>query len=450
MATASKTFDVSLDQWRDKAIFFAAFALGIGGTFGLKHFEAAVLLIALYPASILILYAFIGGFIGRKSVEPEMIGDNCYYLGFIFTLVSLAITLYALGQAPEDIDLVRTVISGFGIAITSTILGIFLRAFFQQFRADLVASERRTRIDIAEAVRNFQTELSQSVTSLRSFSIEVQQSLREHHAQMKQEEEAFLKERGEAFRDMAEQAIKETTGSTRRAAEEAVKEIGSMIREMNAAWSSEMSRITENVEKSSNVFRGSLESAGQEMGSFREAVVSQSAELHRIAESAIETAVTTSARMQETISEQQKSLDGFAKVLAETVRGSRVSIENSAAETSRSLEAASVEISNAAQRASGNLDRTVNGMTESMDQARVSIERVGKTIYAISNSLGAASNSAQDLSRQMQENLAQLREIGTLPRASDFENISQALQTLVTALKESKERRRGLLGRIGW
>ena len=51
MATASKTFDVSLAQWRDKSIFFAAFALGLGGTFGLKYFEIDPLLVIFYPAT---------------------------------------------------------------------------------------------------------------------------------------------------------------------------------------------------------------------------------------------------------------------------------------------------------------------------------------------------------------------------------------------------------------
>ena len=154
--------------------------------------------------------------------------------------------------------------------------------------------------------------------------------------------------------------------------------------------------------------------------------------------------------MQETISEQQKSLDELANVLAETVRGSRVSIENSVAETSRSLEAAGVEISNAAKRTSGNLDRSASGLTEAMAHAEISIKHVGMTIYETSKALGSAQSSTQDLSQQLLEILAQLREIGAPPRASEFENISQSLQALVTALDEAKEGRRGWLARIGW
>jgi len=67
-------------------------------------------------------------------LRDDQSGDNLYYMGFLFTLTSLGVSLYqfSVERAAEEI------VQNFGIAIASTITGIALRVVFNQMRRDPV------------------------------------------------------------------------------------------------------------------------------------------------------------------------------------------------------------------------------------------------------------------------------------------------------------------------
>ena len=112
-------------------------------------------------------------------MKRRLSGDNCYYLGFVFTLTSLAITLYLLVQTKGQTAAIRDVISGFGVALASTIFGIILRVLHIRMSPDIASLDRQTRIELHTAVRNFRTNLSASLVELKHFSIEAAQMLSE-------------------------------------------------------------------------------------------------------------------------------------------------------------------------------------------------------------------------------------------------------------------------------
>ncbi len=62
---------------------------------------------------------------------PEEKGDNVYYLGLLFTLLSLMFTLVELFGDDADVrgnaERIRVLLENFGIALTSTVVGIFGR-----------------------------------------------------------------------------------------------------------------------------------------------------------------------------------------------------------------------------------------------------------------------------------------------------------------------------------
>lgn len=153
-----RAHDVAPRENLDRLAFLVAFLLGVTGILLLKIPGVHPFLTAGYAALILVLYAVAAWLGGRVKIEPEIIGDNCYYLGFLLTLASLSHTLYQMsdptvnGGRPVDIP---EVISGFGVALSSTILGVFLRVFMMHLRPDFVAKEREVRADINRAFMDF-------------------------------------------------------------------------------------------------------------------------------------------------------------------------------------------------------------------------------------------------------------------------------------------------------
>jgi hypothetical protein len=106
-------------------------------------------------------------------LRDDQSGDNLYYMGFLFTLTSLAVSLYQFSAAGSA----EQIVQNFGIAIASTIAGITLRIMFNQMRRDPVETEATSRLELAEASRRVKRELESSILEFGYFRRMTQQSL---------------------------------------------------------------------------------------------------------------------------------------------------------------------------------------------------------------------------------------------------------------------------------
>ena len=124
------------------------------------------------PVGIMVGYALLISLSRSLRLRDDQSGDNLYYMGFLFTLTSLGVSLYQFSatRAAEEI------VQNFGIAIGSTIAGIGLRVIFNQMRRDPVEVEQRMRLELAEAARRVRRELDSSVVEFAYFRRNAQQS----------------------------------------------------------------------------------------------------------------------------------------------------------------------------------------------------------------------------------------------------------------------------------
>jgi hypothetical protein len=105
----------------------------------------------------------------------DRLGDNLYYLGFIYTLASLSA---ALLQLDVNSDL-KAILGNFGIALITTIIGISGRVAFVQMRREIDHAEARAQRDILEAATKLKGQLQASVSEFEVFLTSVRQALRE-------------------------------------------------------------------------------------------------------------------------------------------------------------------------------------------------------------------------------------------------------------------------------
>src|SRR5262249_22471142 len=115
--------------------------------------------VTLVPVLIMIGYASLIWFAKALRLRDDQAGGNLYYMGFLFTLTSLGVSLYQFNAAHAAEDIVQN----FGIAIGSTITGIALRVIFNQMRHDPIEVERMMRLELAEAARRVRRELDATV-----------------------------------------------------------------------------------------------------------------------------------------------------------------------------------------------------------------------------------------------------------------------------------------------
>ncbi len=158
----------------DIYLFFLAFVGGLLLYATLKALGFGQLSQTAAIVSTMFLYAGAVAKVPRLRVRLDHAGDNAYYLGLLFTLISMAVSLYefrgtALGETAAARSGVEQIIGNFGIALASTIAGIFLRVLLHQMRVDPADVEGMTRIELADASKRVKAQLDEVSGNLALF-----------------------------------------------------------------------------------------------------------------------------------------------------------------------------------------------------------------------------------------------------------------------------------------
>jgi ElaB/YqjD/DUF883 family membrane-anchored ribosome-binding protein len=227
---------------RSGVLFFAVVAVGAAYIVfsKLNYFPATY--VTLIPVLIMIAYALLLGLARTFRLRDDQSGDNLYYMGFLFTLTSLAVSLYQFSEQGSA----EQIVQNFGIAIASTIAGIALRIFFNQMRRDPLEVEQTARLELADASRKVKRELESTVLEFAYFRRTMQQSLGE-----------AIDEIGTQLKDAMERTVDrldEFAATSSEPLEEASKKSGDTIQHLNA-------RISEALEDA-------VKHIGDEVGKF--------------------------------------------------------------------------------------------------------------------------------------------------------------------------------------
>jgi hypothetical protein len=170
--TASDTRPVLPPGMISGLLFFGVVITGSGYIILSKLNDFGALAVTSVPVLIMIGYAVL---LGARlfRLRDDQAGDNLYYMGFLFTLTSLAVSLYQFSAAGSA----EQIVQNFGIAIASTIAGITLRILFNQMRRDPVEVEATARMELAEASRRVKRELESVIMEFGYFRRATQQSV---------------------------------------------------------------------------------------------------------------------------------------------------------------------------------------------------------------------------------------------------------------------------------
>ena len=144
------------------AVLFFIFA--IGGSI-LLYFTKSMSLpgevIVACSFGVMLTYAFFILIVPATRLRLDVAADNMYYLGFLYTLSSLAVAIY--------VDEASKVLANFGVAITCTIIGIAFRVALNQLRVDPYDVEAASRVELSSATKRVSKELDQTVKELTKF-----------------------------------------------------------------------------------------------------------------------------------------------------------------------------------------------------------------------------------------------------------------------------------------
>jgi chromosome segregation ATPase len=117
-----------------------------------------------------------------KGASPHQVGDSSYYLGFTFTLISLLISFNPLFNA-DIIFSPDKIIANFGVAVSSTILGIILRIIEVQYAELSDEDVAQANSNIVESLNKFAIRVSMVE---KDFESSADQLVKNHEAAMTQ------------------------------------------------------------------------------------------------------------------------------------------------------------------------------------------------------------------------------------------------------------------------
>lgn len=182
-------------------VVFGVFtAIGVAYIITAKALRADPVMVTSVPVLLMVGYALAVAFLKRLRLRDDQTGDNFYYMGFIFTLTSLAVSLVQYSSGSD----VSEIVSNFGVAVASTIAGIVLRIFFNLLRRDPIEVEHVARLELADAAKRVRLELNEVLLELAHFRRTNQQMLEEGFEEVREQ----VRRSAETSMQSVEQAAK--------------------------------------------------------------------------------------------------------------------------------------------------------------------------------------------------------------------------------------------------
>lgn len=151
------------DDMPDKGLFVAVALTGFLGILLTKTYDLlGAEWVAAGAVAAMLAYGAAAFYMPSVELRPDRLGDNFYYLGFIYTLASLSAALLILRSSARFEEL----LGNFGIALLTTIVGVAGRVLFVQMRGDIDDVEAKVRRDLVAASADLRSQL---VLALREF-----------------------------------------------------------------------------------------------------------------------------------------------------------------------------------------------------------------------------------------------------------------------------------------
>lgn len=142
----------------------------------------------IFPVLIMLIYCVL---IWKSGMVSEDAGDSLYYLGFAFTLVALIVALAGTFFNQQAIEL-RLIVKAFGIALSTTVIGLVLRIILLSFVDDRTGRElpELAYEDAMTALQELQMEVQNTVQTLSKWRTEAA----EHWRTVREEEMGSVQE----------------------------------------------------------------------------------------------------------------------------------------------------------------------------------------------------------------------------------------------------------------
>ncbi|MGO6982526.1 hypothetical protein [Rhizobium leguminosarum] len=224
----------------------------------------STLFVTVVPLLLMATYFLASLLLAGFRLHNEQAGDNLYYMGFLFTLSSLGVSLYLFAGETS----IETIVQNFGIAVTSTIAGVTLRILFNQMRRDPLDIERSVRHELAEMSRRVRTELDSSSREFSNYRRVSNQMLSEGFSEIARQAEKNGEEIRKAIESLSREAIKPIQDAAQQLST-VIENHNKIINDRNSDAAAKLTETTTQLSVIIDKFGGAVEGVGRRLGEIR-------------------------------------------------------------------------------------------------------------------------------------------------------------------------------------
>lgn len=315
------------------------------------QFDSPWVLGACVPLAAMAVYIYIGFFHRNHMLSDERFADSCYYLGFIFTIMAIVVSLIDIQSVGDDLESIAV---RFGAALVSTVVGIAVRVYIVNFKEEANEEIKRLEEQTAETMKRLQGQLETAYAQFAGFQEKVANSaetmvdkLGERMDQTIQSHTAKVEE----FFDKVIERNKESLDKSAKGIELAAADLAKSVATSDSRMNLSLQQLSDNVTRFGAQLMGALdkmklpsdyfdERVGTAVQQLADSIVAYKAEINgsldvlKTANKTVSTALTNSNKK---FAESEKFFDqieSFAKV----VNGLKT-YENEAAQALRNINA---------------------------------------------------------------------------------------------------------------
>jgi hypothetical protein len=217
-------------------MFGVALAFGVAAILFGYWFQDPFITIGL-PALAIVVYWRLGLRGEKRGISNEKFADTVYYLGFLFTLVALAVTLYTFSQSSGDQS---QIVSQFGLALITTVVGLAIRVSLVNFQPSVEDVGDAAEGTLVTAAETFERTLNAISLQMRTQQnvmeattrIAVETTTEALEAAVTATRESLTSATGTLSTGVNE-ASEKLKDTLRKAGEEGAQEIGTVLRKLS-------------------------------------------------------------------------------------------------------------------------------------------------------------------------------------------------------------------------
>ena len=368
-------------------------ALGVGSTLiAVGILFNSTLLAVIAPVAVMLLYIGIAN--KDTQLSQSIIGDSYYYMGFVFTLVSLGSALFYL-SINNNVD-INTIVGSFGAALVTTVIGLVARLITTSFSFKATGQRKRLENSIDKSLATF----SEQLETLTSTAIS---SLTKVHTHT----EATLMKTLESYENVNEEISEQYREAMSQGEETISKSITSLAKRIDAIEVSP-DMVSDPIKKS---FDEVLETLRNHNKSYRE-----------LSKTITRTNEKLSNQLENSGSQIQSHVDKVETALIEAVDRQMITYERSLGSTSKEIVTS--------------LDNIKTLKVDSEKQLSSALDGLRSRINEISNLLSSASMPLQESSELLGNSNKKMK-----TNISDFSSLSEELSK---AIVDSQQNMTGL------